>query len=264
MKGEITVEERRVVDRAQENGNGNSCRNDERIDSKGKVIGNLFEQYDLQGGNEVHLCQRIVELCGMRFKELPEKWKNLKKIAFTVKHEVVPLQSKEVSVIRQKCVFLEIAQLNALINMLLGELTPGDHQNIMTICTIDVHARDVVATFIAQKPQQQGMSSVIDLVCSVTTVESHSEENLPDVLEEQVEPQDWGEEGPSISLTFLTGASHSSLETIRPLHPDGTFLLFEGGVGSTSSNQQMLLKSISTKPTLTTFVVTLGAERDTI
>lgn len=31
------------------------------------------------------------------------------------------------------------------------------------------------------------------------------QENLPDVLEEQVEPQDWGEEGLSISLTFLTG-----------------------------------------------------------
>jgi len=46
---------------------------------------------------------------------------------------------------------LQITQLNALINMLLGELTPGDHQNIVTICTIDVHARDVVATLIAQK-----------------------------------------------------------------------------------------------------------------
>ncbi|KAM4897540.1 uncharacterized protein FYW23_005302 isoform 1-T2 [Sylvia borin] len=46
---------------------------------------------------------------------------------------------------------LNIAQLNALINMQLGELTPGDHQNIMTICTIDEHARDVVATLIAQK-----------------------------------------------------------------------------------------------------------------
>ncbi|KAH0621502.1 hypothetical protein JD844_022872 [Phrynosoma platyrhinos] len=44
-----------------------------------------------------------------------------------------------------------IAQLNALINMLLGELTPGDRQKIMTICTIDVHARDVVAKLIAQK-----------------------------------------------------------------------------------------------------------------
>ncbi|XP_072570592.1 dynein axonemal heavy chain 11 isoform X2 [Paramormyrops kingsleyae] len=45
----------------------------------------------------------------------------------------------------------QIAQLNALIHMLLGELTPGDRQKIMTICTIDVHARDVVAKLIAQK-----------------------------------------------------------------------------------------------------------------
>ncbi|KAG8432457.1 hypothetical protein GDO86_016919 [Hymenochirus boettgeri] len=45
----------------------------------------------------------------------------------------------------------QIAQLNALINMLLGELTPGDRQKIMTICTVDVHARDVVAKLIAQK-----------------------------------------------------------------------------------------------------------------
>ncbi|XP_043549538.1 dynein axonemal heavy chain 11 isoform X1 [Chiloscyllium plagiosum] len=45
----------------------------------------------------------------------------------------------------------QIAQLNVLINMLLGELTHGDRQKIMTICTIDVHARDVVAKLIAQK-----------------------------------------------------------------------------------------------------------------
>ncbi|XP_064167563.1 dynein axonemal heavy chain 11-like [Anguilla rostrata] len=45
----------------------------------------------------------------------------------------------------------QITQLNALINMLLGELSPGDRQKIMTICTIDVHARDVVAKLIAQK-----------------------------------------------------------------------------------------------------------------
>nr|XP_006007896.1 PREDICTED: dynein heavy chain 11, axonemal [Latimeria chalumnae] len=45
----------------------------------------------------------------------------------------------------------QIAQLNALINMLLGELTPGDRQKIMTICTIDVHARDVVAKLVAEK-----------------------------------------------------------------------------------------------------------------
>ncbi|KAM8934084.1 dynein axonemal heavy chain 11-like [Pelodytes ibericus] len=45
----------------------------------------------------------------------------------------------------------QIAQLNALINMLLGELTPVDRQKIMTVCTIDVHARDVVAKLISHK-----------------------------------------------------------------------------------------------------------------
>ncbi|CAF87298.1 unnamed protein product, partial [Tetraodon nigroviridis] len=42
--------------------------------------------------------------------ELPEKWKSLKKIAFTVKHEVAPLQSNEVSVIRRKCAWFEVKQ----------------------------------------------------------------------------------------------------------------------------------------------------------
>ncbi|XP_063306953.1 dynein axonemal heavy chain 11 [Pelobates fuscus] len=45
----------------------------------------------------------------------------------------------------------QIAQLNALISMLLGDLTEGDRQKIMTICTIDVHARDVVAKLITNK-----------------------------------------------------------------------------------------------------------------
>ncbi|KAI1886190.1 hypothetical protein AGOR_G00211440 [Albula goreensis] len=45
----------------------------------------------------------------------------------------------------------QIAQLNSLINMLLGELLPGDRQKIMTMCTIDVHARNVVSKLIAQK-----------------------------------------------------------------------------------------------------------------
>ncbi|KAG9277586.1 dynein heavy chain 11, axonemal-like [Astyanax mexicanus] len=45
----------------------------------------------------------------------------------------------------------QVSQLNSLINMLLGELTPGDRQKIMTLCTIDVHARDVVAKLISQK-----------------------------------------------------------------------------------------------------------------
>ena len=35
--------------------------------------------------------------------------------------------------------------------MLVGDLTPGDRQKIMTICTIDVHARDVIAKLISQK-----------------------------------------------------------------------------------------------------------------
>ncbi|XP_040289656.1 dynein heavy chain 11, axonemal [Bufo bufo] len=45
----------------------------------------------------------------------------------------------------------QINQLNALITMLLGELSPGDRQKIMTICTIDVHARDVVAKLVMHK-----------------------------------------------------------------------------------------------------------------
>lgn len=35
--------------------------------------------------------------------------------------------------------------------MLIGKLTSGERQKIMTICTIDVHARDVVGKVIAQK-----------------------------------------------------------------------------------------------------------------
>ncbi|XP_037547527.1 dynein heavy chain 9, axonemal [Nematolebias whitei] len=44
-----------------------------------------------------------------------------------------------------------VSQLNALISMLIGQLTPEDRQKVMTICTIDVHARDVVAKMVAQK-----------------------------------------------------------------------------------------------------------------
>ena len=47
----------------------------------------------------------------------------------------------------------QIQQLNALINLLLTDLTKGDRQKIMTICTIDVHARDVVAKLINQKTE---------------------------------------------------------------------------------------------------------------
>ena len=45
----------------------------------------------------------------------------------------------------------QVNQLNTLINLLLGDLTKSDRQRIMTICTIDVHARDVVQKMIAQK-----------------------------------------------------------------------------------------------------------------
>lgn len=46
----------------------------------------------------------------------------------------------------------KVTQLNAFITMLLEELFSRDRQKItMTICTIDVHARDVVASLVAQK-----------------------------------------------------------------------------------------------------------------
>lgn len=45
----------------------------------------------------------------------------------------------------------QIALLNALIELLLGNLTAGDRQKVMTVCTIDVHSRDVVAKLIVQK-----------------------------------------------------------------------------------------------------------------
>ncbi|CBY09824.1 unnamed protein product [Oikopleura dioica] len=45
----------------------------------------------------------------------------------------------------------QITQLNNLITLLLGDLSKGDRQKIMTICTIDVHARDVVLGLIADK-----------------------------------------------------------------------------------------------------------------
>ncbi|XP_071813348.1 dynein beta chain, ciliary-like isoform X2 [Apostichopus japonicus] len=45
----------------------------------------------------------------------------------------------------------QILQLNTLIGLLVGNLSKGDRQKIMTICTIDVHARDVVAKMITMK-----------------------------------------------------------------------------------------------------------------
>ncbi|XP_069511343.1 dynein axonemal heavy chain 17 [Ambystoma mexicanum] len=45
----------------------------------------------------------------------------------------------------------QISQLNTLITLLIGSLSRGDRQKIMTICTIDVHARDVVAKLVLTK-----------------------------------------------------------------------------------------------------------------
>ena len=45
----------------------------------------------------------------------------------------------------------QIGQLNMLISLLLGQLSKGDRQKVMTICTIDVHSRDVVSKMILTK-----------------------------------------------------------------------------------------------------------------
>lgn len=47
----------------------------------------------------------------------------------------------------------QISQLNTLIGILRGELNENDRQKIMTICTIDVHARDVVGKLISIKAE---------------------------------------------------------------------------------------------------------------
>uniref|UniRef100_A0A667HA36 Dynein axonemal heavy chain 9 n=1 Tax=Lynx canadensis TaxID=61383 RepID=A0A667HA36_LYNCA len=47
----------------------------------------------------------------------------------------------------------QVVQLKTLITMLLGQLSKGDRQKIMTICTVDVHARDVVAKMIVDNAQ---------------------------------------------------------------------------------------------------------------
>lgn len=49
----------------------------------------------------------------------------------------------------------QINQLNNLIMLLLRDLSAGDRQKIMTICTVDVHSRDVVAKLIAMHIDQE-------------------------------------------------------------------------------------------------------------
>ena len=55
----------------------------------------------------------------------------------------------------------QVQQLNALISMLIGKLTPGERQKIMTICTIDVHARDVVTKMIQQKVSKKSAQHIV-------------------------------------------------------------------------------------------------------
>ncbi|KAJ3051836.1 hypothetical protein HK097_007152 [Rhizophlyctis rosea] len=47
----------------------------------------------------------------------------------------------------------QVNQLTALISLIQGELTKGDRQMIMTVCTLDVHARDMVAKLIVEKAE---------------------------------------------------------------------------------------------------------------
>ncbi|RKO94585.1 dynein heavy chain and region D6 of dynein motor-domain-containing protein [Blyttiomyces helicus] len=53
----------------------------------------------------------------------------------------------------------QINQLTALISLIQGELSRGDRQMIMTVCTLDVHARDIVAKLIAEKAENAGCFS---------------------------------------------------------------------------------------------------------
>lgn len=50
----------------------------------------------------------------------------------------------------------QIQQLSSLITLLLGDLTASDRQKIMTICTIDVHSRDVVGKMILVRVENSG------------------------------------------------------------------------------------------------------------
>jgi dynein heavy chain len=47
----------------------------------------------------------------------------------------------------------QVNQLTALIGLIQGELTKGDRQMIMSLCTLDVHARDMVAKLILEKAE---------------------------------------------------------------------------------------------------------------
>ncbi|XP_046453520.1 dynein beta chain, ciliary-like [Daphnia pulex] len=46
---------------------------------------------------------------------------------------------------------IQIVQLNSLVGLLGGDLSPNDMQKVTTLCTIDVHSRDVVARLVQPK-----------------------------------------------------------------------------------------------------------------
>lgn len=47
----------------------------------------------------------------------------------------------------------QVNQLTALIGLIQGTLTPGNRQMIMSLCTLDVHARDMVVKLITEKAE---------------------------------------------------------------------------------------------------------------
>lgn len=71
--------------------------------------------------------------------------------SFSVDPNSLGVQPRELSPSTGAHLSLQISQLNALITLLIGNLSAGDRMKIMTICTIDVHARDVVAKMITAK-----------------------------------------------------------------------------------------------------------------
>lgn len=112
---------------------------------------------------------------------------------------------------------LQIAQLNSLINMLLGELSPGDRQKIMTLCTVEVHARDVVFKLITQKVWSclQWISCNVEAVCICQVIYLdlcwfmvYGIESAPEVLGPLIKMGDGG------TPIFIKGANTSDADSI--------------------------------------------------
>lgn len=83
----------------------------------------------------------------------------------------------------------QVFQLNTLISMLVGQLTPGDRQKVMTICTIDVHARDVVAKMIAQKVRKWvGVAWWTSLAKNLHCINSYADSAIAAIIVERLLP----------------------------------------------------------------------------